>query len=197
MYYIKQGFVCSRLSEPQWPLKFGRHSHFKGLLVLVIYNFVAVVELLAAMLRVRTQERVCGPKGNMLVCIKCLWPLPNKGWGEKWITDTYLYCVVFFYPSGIGNKITMNKYLILVRGLQHWAKTFVQQPNSASDDFSKLPYRRRQVINTFPFGAAVDRSILDKQDVSSIFHPVAAVWLFFFFSANPKVVSLNTPVPLF
>ena len=26
------------------------------------------------------------------------------------------------------------------------------QPNSASDDFSKLPSRRRQVITTFPFG---------------------------------------------
>ena len=45
-------------------LKIGRHGHFKGVVVLVIYHLVALVELLAAILRVRTQERVCGPKGN-------------------------------------------------------------------------------------------------------------------------------------
>ena len=55
--------VCSRLSEPQWPLKIRRHGHFKGVLVLVIYHLVALVELLAAMLRVRTQERACDLEG--------------------------------------------------------------------------------------------------------------------------------------
>ena len=30
----------------------------------VIYHLVALVELLAAILRVRTQEQVCHPKGN-------------------------------------------------------------------------------------------------------------------------------------
>ena len=45
-------------------LKIGRHGHFKGVLVFVIYHLVALVELLAEILRVRTQERVCGPKGN-------------------------------------------------------------------------------------------------------------------------------------
>ena len=95
MYYIKQGFVCSRLSEPQWPLKFGRHSHFKGLLVLVIYNFVAVVELLAAMLRVRTQERVCGPKGNMLVRIKCLLTSAKQGLRGK-MNHGYIFILCGF-----------------------------------------------------------------------------------------------------
>ena len=45
-------------------LKIGRHGHFKGVLVFVIYHLVALVELLAEILWVRTQERVCGPKGN-------------------------------------------------------------------------------------------------------------------------------------
>ena len=54
--------VCSRLYEPQWPSKIRRHRHFRGVLVLVIYHLMALVELLAAILRVRTQEGVCGPK---------------------------------------------------------------------------------------------------------------------------------------
>ena len=65
-YYMKQGvffIVCSRLSVPQRPLKIRRHGHFKRVLVLVICH-AAHVELLVAILRVRTQERVCGPKGN-------------------------------------------------------------------------------------------------------------------------------------
>ena len=56
--------VSSRLPKPQWPLKIGGHGHFKGVLVLVIYHLVALIELLAAILRVITQERVCGSKGN-------------------------------------------------------------------------------------------------------------------------------------
>ena len=87
-YYMKQGvffIVCSRLSAPHWPLKNRRLGHFKGVLVLVIYHLVALVELLAAILRVRTQERACGPKGNTRA-YKKLWALPNKGWGKKWIT---------------------------------------------------------------------------------------------------------------
>ena len=35
------------------------------------------------------------------------------------------------------------------------AKERASQPNSASDDFFKLPSWRRQVITTFPFGSAV------------------------------------------
>ena len=64
---MKQGvffIACSPLFEPQRPLKIGRHGHFKGVLAFVIYHLVALVELLAAILRVRTQERVCRPKGN-------------------------------------------------------------------------------------------------------------------------------------
>ena len=80
--------VCSRLSAPHWPLKNRRLGHFKGVLVLVIYHLVALVELLAAILRVRTQERACGPKGNTRA-YKKLWALPNKGWGKKWITHIY------------------------------------------------------------------------------------------------------------
>ena len=94
--------VCSRLSEPQWPLKIRRHGHFKEVFVLVIYHLVAFVELLAAILRVRTQERVCRPKCNTRT-YKKLWALPNKGWGKKEkMNHAYIFTryniAVFFYP---------------------------------------------------------------------------------------------------
>ena len=74
------------------------------------------------------------------------------------------------------------------------AKERASQPNSASDDFSKLPSRRRQVITTFHFGSAVERSILDKQSVSSP-PPVSAIllFLFVFFSAVGNFI----PLPAF
>ena len=107
-YYMKQGvffIVCSRLSEPQWPLKIRRHGHFKGVLVLVIYH-VAHVELLVAILRVRTQERVCGPKGNTRT-YKKLWALPNNGWEKKWITTHTRYRFIlcgFLLPISYRKK---------------------------------------------------------------------------------------------
>ena len=45
------------------------------------------------------------------------------------------------------------------------AKERASRPNSASDDFSKLPSRRRHVIATF--ASAEERSILDKQSFAS------------------------------
>ena len=53
--------VRSRLSEPQWPSKLEDmviSREFSFLSFIMLYN-VALVELLAALLRVRTQERVC------------------------------------------------------------------------------------------------------------------------------------------
>ena len=44
---------------------------FKGVLVLVIYH-VALVVLCAAILRLRTQERVRDPKGNTRTYLKLL-----------------------------------------------------------------------------------------------------------------------------
>ena len=60
--------------------------------------------------------------------------------------------------------------------------------------FSKLPSRRRQVITTFPFGSAVERSILDKQSVSSI--PPLCFFAFFllFF---PVVREFKSPCLLY
>ena len=61
-------------------------------------------------------------------------------------------------------------------------------------DFSKLPFRRRQVLTTFPIGLEVKRSILDMQSVSSK-PPVSAFLLIFsFFSA---VREFKRPRPLF
>ena len=74
------------------------------------------------------------------------------------------------------------------------AKERPSQPKSASDDFSKLPSRRRQVITTFPFGSAVERSVLDRASVQ-----IPPSLLFFFFcsfifqlymSSNPPVYLL-------
>ena len=79
--------------------------------------------------------------------------------------------------------------------LRSLAKERASQPNSASDDFSKLPYRRRQVITTFPFGSAVDRSILDKQSVSS--NPPVFAFLLFCFFFFLLYVSSNPPVSAF
>ena len=45
-------------------IKNRRHDHLKGVLVLDSLSSVALVELLAAILRVTTQERKCGAKGN-------------------------------------------------------------------------------------------------------------------------------------
>ena len=89
----------------------------------------------------------------------------------------------------MGTRITIQKYLIVVHGLQQ-----TQQPNSASDGFSKLPSRRRQEISTFAFGSAVERSILDRASVQ-IPHPVCC--FFFRSSANPKYGGSNPPVPAF
>ena len=47
------------------------------------------------------------------------------------------------------------------------AKERASQPNSASDDFSKLLSRRRQVITTCSVGSAVERSILDRASIES------------------------------
>ena len=64
------------------------------------------------------------------------------------------------------------------------------QPNSASDDFSKLASQRRQIITTFLFGSAVECSILEKESVSS--NPPVSAFLFFFFfgmyvTSNPRL----------
>ena len=47
------------------------------------------------------------------------------------------------------------------------AKERASQPNSASDDFSRLFSRRRQVITTFSVGSTVERSILDRASAES------------------------------
>ena len=56
--------VDGYLTERQWHFRIGRHGHFKGVFVLVIYHLVSLVDLLVTILRVRTQERICGPKGK-------------------------------------------------------------------------------------------------------------------------------------
>ena len=72
------------------------------------------------------------------------------------------------------------------------AKERASKPNSASDDFSNLLSRRRQVITTFPFGSAVERLILDKQGVSS--NPPVSAFLLFFLLFFLLYVSSNPPV---
>ena len=59
--------VCRRLSEPQCHLKIRRHGDLKGVLVLDSLSSAALVELLAAILRITTQERKRGAKGNTRV----------------------------------------------------------------------------------------------------------------------------------
>ena len=56
------------------------------------------------------------------------------------------------------------------------AKERASQPNSARDDFSKLPSRRRQINTTFSVGSTVDRSSLDRGSVES---PCLCVIAFF------------------
>ena len=64
------------------------------------------------------------------------------------------------------------------------AKERASQPNSASDDFSKLPSRRRQVITTFPFfGSAVERSIVDLVLAERQFKYPCLCFSFSYFSA--------------
>ena len=73
----------------------------------------------------------------------------------------------------------------------------VQQPNSASDDFSKFPSRRWQGISTFPFGSAVARD--SGQAELQFKYPTLSLLffcsVFLFFSATPKYDSSNPPVP--
>ena len=61
------------------------------------------------------------------------------------------------------------------------AKERASQPNSASEDFWKLAYPRRQIITTFSCGSApmVERSILDARSVSSN-PPCFLIFGFFF-----------------
>ena len=106
-------------------LKIGRNGHFKGALVLVIYRLVALVELLAAILRVRTQERVCGPKGNIRIKNFELCQTRVEGKSESRMPGIYLFYAVFFYPKVIETKITINKYLIFVHGLQQTLSKYV------------------------------------------------------------------------
>ena len=75
------------------------------------------------------------------------------------------------------------------------AKERASQPNSASDDFSKLRSRRRQVITIFPFGSVVERSILDKQSVSS--NPPVSSFLLFFFAFFSAVGKFKSPCLFF
>ena len=56
------------------------------------------------------------------------------------------------------------------------AKERASQPNSASDDSSKLPSRRRRVFTTSSVGSTVERSILDRASVES---PCLCVFAFF------------------
>ena len=77
------------------------------------------------------------------------------------------------------------------------AKKRASQPNSASDDFSKLPSRRRQVITTFPFDSAGERYILDEQNVSS--NPRLCFFFisFIFFRSFSAVREFKSPCLLF
>ena len=56
------------------------------------------------------------------------------------------------------------------------AKEGAPQPNSVSDDFSRLLSRRRQVISTFSVGSTAERSILDRAPIES---PRLCVFAFF------------------
>ena len=73
----------------------------------------------------------------------------------------------------------------------------VKQPNSASDDFSKLPSRRRQEISTFAFGSAVERSILDRASVQIPHHVCCFFFSFLLLTPSTRYASSNPPVPAF
>ena len=137
--------VCSRLSEPQWPLKNRRHGHFEGVLVLVIYHLVALVELLAAILRVRTQVQVCiRSKKAILVRVRtkkfelCQTRVEEKK--KKLITHTWymfiLFICGFVLPISYRNKNNhrLHNCLIFVNSLQSWAST-IQSVVLTSDVF--------------------------------------------------------------
>ena len=121
--------------------------------------------LLAAILRVRTQELVCGRKGNTRIKFFELCQTRVKGKNEPRMH------IMRFSST---NKLSEQNNHKQVPGTQYSSMACntinmisVEQLNTVSDDVSKLPSRRRQGIIAFPFGSALEPSILDKQTVSS------------------------------
>ena len=73
------------------------------------------------------------------------------------------------------------------------AKERASQPNSASDDFSKLPSRRRQVITTF-ISFRLSGRALDSGQVERQFKSPCLCFFAFFFLFFLLFVSSNHPV---